>query len=161
MASIKYFPNPQGNKTPAEFKTEVDAFLAGLPAGTKVSSVAMGNDLAILYGDGIEGVAGGVARTPVNDVDYDVLAGDVLIAYTALTAGRAVNLPAAAVAGDGRMLIVVDEAAGATANAISVTPDGTEEIDGVNAAVNIAVNYGFLQLYSDGSNWFTLASRLT
>lgn len=161
MGNVNLFTDPSGYQSGAEFEAAVDAFIAGLPAGTKLAAVNVADNMVLLYGGGIEGVSSGVTRTAVDDADHDVADGDVLIAYTAITAGRAVNLPAAADAGEGRTLIVKDEAGAAGSFAISVTPDGAEEIDGTAAAVDVAVNYGFLALYCDGTGWFTLGARLT
>ena len=160
MSEIKFFPNPQNDLSPSQFKTQVDAYLAGLPAGTNVEGVPVGAGLGLLYGGGITGTASGMARTAVADVNHDVVDGDVLIAYETLTAGRAVNLPAVADAGVGRTIIVADEAGSADTNNISVTPDGAEEIDGVAAAVVIDADYGFLMLYCTGTAWKTLAKLI-
>ena len=161
MANVEYFNNPAALELSGdEYQALIDAFLAGLPAGTKIETVSVGSGVLIFYGEGVEGIAGGLARTEVNDADYDVADGDVAVVFIALTAARAVNLPAVADAGDGRTIIVIDESGAAGTYAISVTPDGSEEIDGVAAAVDVAVNYGFLTLYCTGTAWKTLGYRI-
>ncbi len=160
MAESKIIINPSGNLSGAEFQAVVDAYLSGLPAGTQVVATALGNNLLLLSGAGIQGIAGGVARTAVADVDHDVADTDVLIAYATLTAARAVNLPAVADVGVGRTIIVKDESGAATTFDISVTPDGAETIDGVAAAVAIAINYGFVTLYSTAAGWYTLGKLI-
>lgn len=55
----------------------------------------------------------------------------------------------------GRTLMIKDESGGAQANNITVSPQsGT--IDGESSIV-IGKNYGSVLVYSDGSNWFTIA----
>ena len=95
-----------------------------------------------------------VPRTTVADQAYQALVTDAIIAYTALTAQRTVTLPAAAAAGAGFLLIVHDEAAGATANNIVVDGSGAETVDGA-ASVSIILNRGTLRLYCDGAAWHT------
>jgi hypothetical protein len=92
-------------------------------------------------------------RTVVNDAGYSVLASDYMIAYTALTTARTVTLPDAAGMGN-HIFIIKDEsgAAGTYNITINVSAGGT--IDGASSKV-ISTNYGFINLYSNGSQWFT------
>lgn len=92
-----------------------------------------------------------VAATP-----YDVLDTDGVILVDTVTVGATtvVNLPSA-VGRKNREIIVIDQTGGANTDNIDVTPDGSEEIDGVAAAVSINVNFGSLALRSDDANWVT------
>ncbi len=91
------------------------------------------------------------ARTAVNDAPYSVLATDGTIAYTALSAARVVGLPAASAFPTGRALTIVDESGGCSPlNVLNVTPNGSDKIDGVNAAVSVNAPYGFITLQSNG-----------
>ena len=94
-----------------------------------------------------------ITRTTVSDAGYSALTTDYLIAFTSLTAARTVTLPAAS-GMPNRILIVKDESgAAATYNiTLNVTAGGT--IDGSSSKV-ISTNYGSIEIYSNGSQWFT------
>lgn len=66
-------------------------------------------------------------------------------------AARTINLPAATTA----MFFMIKDGGGqAQDNNISIVPDGSDTIDGVNATYKIDFNYGSLGLVSDGvSKW--------
>lgn len=93
-----------------------------------------------------------VTPTFVNDVAYTVLLTDSYVVYTALTAGQVVNLPTAASA-KYQEFTVQDGAGTAGTNALTITPNGSEHINGATTKV-IGANYGAATFYSDGSNWF-------
>jgi hypothetical protein len=94
-----------------------------------------------------------ITRTAVNDAGYSALSLDYLIAYTSLSAARTVTLPAAS-AMNNHILIVKDESgdAGTYNITVNVTAGGT--IDGAASRV-ISSNYGVIEVYSNGSQWFT------
>lgn len=96
-------------------------------------------------------------RTAVSDTAYTALVTDHIIAYTALTAGRTVTLPAAATTGASAnpfVLIVKDEAGAAGTSNITIDGSGAETIDG--AATNVInTNYGSRSIYCNGTAWFT------
>jgi hypothetical protein len=104
-------------------------------------------------------------RTAVSDAAYSAQTTDRLIAYTAITAARVVSLPAvstypASSAPAGTRLIVVDESGSVTPLiTISLSPNGTDTIDGVNAAVAINVPYGYIEIESNNSNAWTIVDR--
>ena len=95
-----------------------------------------------------------VAATP-----HAVAAGDeVLLVDTAgIGAGVTVNLPALAATRARRRLKIIDSGGSANTYNIAVTPDGTDQINGVAAAINISDNYGSLELIADesGAEWYT------
>jgi len=64
-----------------------------------------------------------------------------------------VNLPAASTVTAGDSITIKDANGSAAANNIAVTPDGTDDIDGVNAAVTLITNRAYITLYSDNSDW--------
>lgn len=103
-------------------------------------------------------------RTAVNDADYNVLATDALVSYTAISAPRSVVLPACASAttsafitsGQTRMFTIKDEAGAAATHNLTVTVSGGATIDGSpNSVINS--NYGSRTFYcvSGGTNYFT------
>lgn len=93
-------------------------------------------------------------RSTVNDGNYNATSANLIIAYTALTAQRTVNLPAANTM-TGRILIIKDEAGTAGTNNIVLDPNGAELIDGASTK-SINTNYGSLTIYSSGSAWFII-----
>jgi hypothetical protein len=107
------------------------SFLAGSTiAWTGVTWCDIGEEQSVLF----------VSTTPVT-----LGAGDVLAMVDTVTiAGTAtVNLPAANASRVGKILAVVDISGAATALApVVVTPNGTDKIDGVAAAVRINTAYG-------------------
>jgi len=101
--------------------------------------------------------------TPVTTVaaaTYDLLVTDLLVhvTYTDTGAVTSLTLPTAQVA-DGRTIVIKDAGGGATANNITIDTEGAETIDGAATSV-IGVDDGYVELYSDGTNWFVLGSRL-
>ena len=87
---------------------------------------------------------------------YTITASNDLIAYTAIAAARVVTLPAANAVAAGQVFSVKDEAGAANAFNLTITPAGTDTIDGA-ASLVISANYGKATFYSDGvSKWFTL-----
>lgn len=92
-------------------------------------------------------------RAAVADAAYAAVAGDTLIAYTSISAARAVTILAAS-AVPGRQMTVKDESGSCSGTfTITVSPaSGT--IDGAASKV-VNTAYGVLRLYSNGTNWFT------
>ncbi len=100
-----------------------------------------------------------VARRTVANVNVTVNPNDFLIAYTTLTAGRAVTLPNPTTVGSSilpRVYVVKDEAGTAGANNITISVSGGANIDGAATKV-INTNYGSVRLYSNGTAYFTSA----
>ena len=88
-------------------------------------------------------------RTAVNDAAYSMKGSDSIIAYTAISTARAVALLAASAFGAGARITIVDESGSASkTNTITPTPNGTDDINGVNsgAAATIIAAYGFVTL---------------
>lgn len=79
-----------------------------------------------------------------NGYECDATSGAILI-----------NLPAAAtanLAGTGFFFKRIDSA---VANNVTIAPNGTDAIDGVNAAITVGVGYAGVYLVSDGAQWLT------
>ena len=98
-------------------------------------------------------------RTAVSDAAYAALATDRNIAYTALTAARAVTLPAASAFPTGTRLLVVDET-GNCSSVLTITLNRTGS-DTINGGTSIALNvaYGFVGVESNGSNAWTVTDQ--
>ena len=107
-----------------------------------------GNDQVELNGGLI------VNTTTVNAATYSLLITDniVHVTYTSTGAVTALTLPTAQVVA-GRVLVIKDAAGNAATNTITIDTQGAETIDGAATFV-INSNYGAINLYSDGSNWF-------
>jgi len=100
--------------------------------------------------------AGGMTfnRTTSAAGNYTALVTDYIIAKTGITGGGdTITLPAAATAGEGRQYIIKDESGTAATNNITIDGSGSETIDG-SLTVAINQNYGSVNIYTDGSNWF-------
>jgi hypothetical protein len=98
------------------------------------------------------------ARTSVSDAAYSVLATDRLVAFTSLTASRAVTLCTAASYPPGVRLMIVDETGACSASkTITVDRAGGDTIDG---ATSFALNAAFagLEIESNGTNAWTILS---
>lgn len=98
-------------------------------------------------------------RTAVSDAAYAVLTTDRLVAYTTLTAARAVTLPAASAYPTGTRLIVVDET-GNCSSSLTITLNRAGS-DTINGATSFAINtaYGNVALESNGSNAWTVLDQ--
>jgi len=94
-------------------------------------------------------------RTPVSDAAYSALATDRMIAYTALSAARVVSLPPASAYPTGTRLLIVDETGNcSTTKTLTISPNGSDVIDGATSAV-INVAYGFIGVESNQSGEWT------
>ncbi|MGH6656629.1 MAG: hypothetical protein ACRDVE_15675 [Actinocrinis sp.] len=91
-------------------------------------------------------------RTPVT-ANYTVLPSDRKVCYTALAAARTVTLPAASSMAN-KHITVKDEAGAAATNNITVSVASAGTIDGAASKV-INANFGVLNVYSNGTQWFT------
>ena len=84
---------------------------------------------------------------------YTVLPTDYLIGVTDTSAARTITLPT--VPGLNQTFIIKDESGAAATNNISITANGTITIDGLTS-VALNTNYGALQVYFSGTNYFIL-----
>ena len=98
-------------------------------------------------------------RTPVSDAAYSALATDRMIAYTALSAARVVSLPPASAYPTGTRLLIVDETGNcSTTKTLTISPNGSDVIDGATSAV-INVAYGFIGVESNQSGEWTTVDQ--
>ena len=88
-------------------------------------------------------------------VNYNVQANDYLVTVTNTALPRTITLPSAVTMGDGKVYVIKDESGGAAANNITINPQGGQSINGA-ASIVINTNFGVVQLYSNGTNWFTM-----
>lgn len=98
-------------------------------------------------------------RTPVSDATYSALSTDRMIAYTALSAARVVSLPPASAYPTGTRLLIVDETGNcSTTKALTISPNGSDVIDGATSAV-VNVAYGFIGVESNQSGEWTTVDQ--
>src|SRR5271166_4130912 len=98
-------------------------------------------------------------RTAVADAAYTVLTSDRMVAYTSLSAARAVALPAASAYPTGTPLTIIDESGSCSAtNTITVNRAGSDTINGATSAV-LATAYGHLAIESNGSSKWTIVDQ--
>lgn len=57
----------------------------------------------------------------------------------------------------GAVLIIADESGGAATHNITITPNGTEKINGVNSSITINANFGFVRLMAIAGGWIKLS----
>lgn len=93
----------------------------------------------------------------VNDANYVVAASVFRVQYSAITAARAVTLPAANTLPIGTRVAVTDFSGSCSAvNTITITPAGADTISGGSAVMNAA--FAFRELETDGaSKWIIVA----
>ncbi|HKX73019.1 MAG TPA: hypothetical protein VJM32_03335 [Candidatus Saccharimonadales bacterium] len=102
-------------------------------------------------------LGGGMAinRRGVADINYIAVASDYLIAYTTLTAPRVVTLPLAAAGNTNQTYIIKDQTGNAGASNITIQGTSGQTIDGAGSrTINTA--WGSVQVYNNGSAWFTM-----
>ena len=99
---------------------------------------------------------------PVTSIsgNYSALQTDEVIEFSSTAASYTLTLPAPSITGvtanKGKTYVIKDASGGAATNNITIAPaSGT--IDGV-ASVSINTAYGFVQVYCDGTAWFTQAT---
>ncbi len=98
-------------------------------------------------------------RAAVSDTAYTILATDRMVAYTALSASRAVTLPASSAFPTGTRLIVIDESGNCSVTkTLTLSAAGTDTIDGAASAV-VNQSYGFIGLESDGAGHWTVIDQ--
>lgn len=93
----------------------------------------------------------------IGDAAATVTATDRWIVFgTALTATRAANMPALSTVAVGHRLVITDDGAINGAKVINVTPNGTDNIQGVNAAYAMTVARTSLEFAKGGSGWLII-----
>ena len=117
-----------------------------LNIGGAITGTGLGTGVVMTLSSG--GVVFGKKRSVV-DANYTLSGTDFNVSYTSLTAARTVTLPAAS-AVPSQYFIIKDEAG--TAGTNNITISGT--VDG-SASNKISSNYGSIQIYSNGANYFT------
>ncbi len=129
------------------------SIVTGTSTGTTLQT---GRDSFNARGEYVTELGGWRTRRTATATDYTVLVTDHLIGVTSTAAARTITLPAAANV-SGMEVIVKDESGGAGTNNISVVVSGGGNID-ASATYTIATNYGKVRMYSNGTQWFTLAT---
>lgn len=130
-------PTP-GTTAPLDFHSLND--------GNRITLALAGGELTWSVDDGY--VFGGGAT-------INAVTGDRLIGVRNTGAPVTVNLLAIAELPAGDTITIKDESGGAATNNITVTP-ASETIDG-NATHVISTNFGYVTLYSDGTDYFIIA----
>jgi hypothetical protein len=102
-----------------------------------------------------------IGRSTVNNLNYVVQVTDRLVGYATLATPAIVSLAASSLYPVGCRLTVVDESGNATAAiTITIQPNGSDNINGVNAPIVIGAPYGSITLENaGGGNWFIIANN--
>jgi hypothetical protein len=100
-------------------------------------------------------------RSTFSNVDYTALNTDRYIGQIGtMSAPRTVTLPSASTLNAGQLMFIIDESGTvSTTNTISVTASGGQTIDGA-ASRTIRSAFGYIRLYSTGSNWSSGVERI-
>lgn len=102
-------------------------------------------------------LAGGYYLVTGNGVDYTVLNSDTIIGVSTANT-HTITLPAIATAPIGKIFTIKDVTGAAATRNITIAADAN--IDGGAAGTqNIAANYGFINVFSNGNQWF-ISSKL-
>lgn len=135
-------------------------------ADTSALYQAAGTDVAVA--DGGTGASTAAAaranlaidgRTTVADATYTILASDVYVALTSITASRAFTLPAASAVNAGQLLTIKDESGSVSATlTLTVQRAGSDTIEGQTSIV-LTQPRAWLQLRSNGSNEWSIVGR--
>jgi hypothetical protein len=89
--------------------------------------------------------------------NYNIAATDDYIGCSTVVASFTLTLPAANTVANGKKVIIKDEGGAATAKPLSVTPTGTDKIDGANATQLLNVNYESITVVCNGvDSWFII-----
>jgi hypothetical protein len=151
------FTNTGSGETTTNNATTVDF---GLGESLEFKTLVAGNRVNIVASGG----AGSEILTWTVDEGYvknssspiaNATTGDRLIGIANTAAPLTLNLLPIAELPAGDTITIKDETGGAAANNITVTPS-SELIDGSGTYV-INTNYGYVTLYSDGTNYFVIA----
>jgi len=135
-----------------------DQVLAPTPGTTDpldLHSVSGGNRIAIALAGGELTWTYDTGYVKDGSATINAATGDRLIGVSNTGAPVTVNLLAIAELPAGDTITIKDESGGAAANNITVTP-ASETIDG-NATHVIDTNFGYVTLYSDGTNYFIIS----
>jgi hypothetical protein len=92
------------------------------------------------------------------DANYNMGRLDDIVAYTSLSAARTVILPPVGSAISNKKYTLKDESGNAGINNITLQPNSSDTgvtIDGVSSKA-ITIAYGFITVYSNGTQWFTI-----
>lgn len=106
------------------------------------------------YINGATFTSGGVEFANIGG-NYTVKGYEELVYLWGAAATHAITLPAAAAFPKFKRITFKDIQGVAGTYATTITPNGSEKIDGA-ATATITTNYGKLTIYSDGANWFTV-----
>ena len=100
-------------------------------------------------------------RRAVSDAATTILATDRFVAYTALTAARAITLPTAVNYPPGAFLVVSDESGACSATKpLTISAVGSDTLAGLAAgSAAISTAYGSLTLESNGVNAWTIVDQ--
>lgn len=90
--------------------------------------------------------------------DYALLAGDLIVEVDATGGACLITLPDATEKA-GRVVLVKRVNDGA--NAVTVDPYGTQEIEGSADSVILAAQFDYLWLWSNGAQWLKFAGVVT
>ena len=145
---------------PVELTTSTEA-LTGTSTTLAVTPDALDDRIKSLgYQRTAVAAAGGTTDLSATGADYGIIhvTGTASAAQT-IDLPRVGNLTTAGLLADGfARYIVKDAGGGAGTNNITISTDASETIDGA-ATATISEDYGALELYSDGTNWFSISNK--
>lgn len=148
--------------TSANLVVPVVANTGALPAAPVNGMIVYQTDIQAfkVYQNGawVPLLVGGYHLVTGNGVNYTVLNSDTIIGVSTAHV-HIITLPAIATAPIGKIFTIKDVTGSANAQNITIAADAN--IDGGAAnAQNIAVAYGFINVFSNGTQWFILSKLI-
>jgi hypothetical protein len=97
-----------------------------------------------------------VSPTQIDDTDSPYLTNGEQYIYVDTTDGPVTIQLASSDTVDGAEIRIIDTGESASANPITIQTEGTENINpGSNSSITLTVDGTYVDLFSDGSNWFS------
>ena len=160
VSNLQISPVPSNKNNGFYAPQLTTAQINAIPATTLVNGAIVYNTTTNLFQLYQNGVWSNLTVTRITTVaaNYTVLNTDTIIGVNS-GAARTITLPAIATAIVGKIFTIKDVTGGGGANNITIAADAN--IDGGAAgAQTIAVNYGFINVFSNGTQWFILSKLI-
>jgi len=145
--NIDFVVNSNNNSNDPILRCDASAASVGIRTASPVASLTVNGSIAMK-----------ITSIDNGDSPYSITATDHIILADSFGGAITINLPACS-SNSGRIIIVKDVGAGAGSNNITISRDGSDQIDG-STSIAINTNRGYVQLVCDGSQfWHQIAKE--